>query len=258
MNKQEIHAANQRRWDAGAGNWQAGVDRRGLWKRCPSEPELVLSPLELSWLGELSERRACVLGSGDNQVAFALAGLGAKVTSVDISQNQLDFAQARARVLGLEMSFLRADVTELSALRTGSFDVVYTGGHVAVWVADLERYYAEAVRILRPEGLFMVNEYHPFRRVWQASTCALRVEAGYFERGPFAYDLDDDVLRPKHGDLRAYEFHWTVADYLNAVVNAGARLLRVDEFGSGWEDWEVAPMQGLPEFLLLIARKGAA
>ena len=253
--KDRIHAANRKRWDAAARQWAEGADNRGLWKRCPQEPELVLCEKELEYLGDISGKRVCVLGSGDNQVVFALAGLGAEVTSVDISQNQLDIAAQRANALGLAVSFVRADVTDLSCLADASFDVVYTGGHVAVWVADLAMYYSEAARILRPGGLYVVNEYHPFRRIWRDSGDSMIVESPYLERGPFEYDLSDDVLRPEPGPLKSYEFHWTVADYLNAILRAGCRLLFVDEYGEQVYDWERAPMHGLPEFLLVIARK---
>lgn len=258
MNRHRFHAANKKRWEAAARQWGEHADNRGIWRRCAREPGLVLCAKELEFLGDVLGQRICILGSGDNQVAFALAGLGALVTSVDISQNQLDIAEARSVSLGLDICFLRADVTDLSCIETGAFDVVYTGGHVAVWVADLATYYSEAVRILRPKGLFIVNEYHPFRRIWQESKDSMIVETGYFESGPFAHDFDDDVLRRVKGELRCYEFHWTIADYLNAVLKAGASLLFLDEFGETVSDWEGAPMDGLPEFLLIIARKSRA
>jgi len=254
MNKDQIHAANKKRWDAGSRQWAENAERRGMWKRCPQEPNLVLCEKELAYLDGISGKRVCVLGSGDNQVVFALAGLGALVTSVDISQNQLDIAESRSISLGLEVSFLRADVTDLSCLENGSFDAVYTGGHVSVWVADLVKFYSEAARILRPGGLFIVNEYHPFRRIWQDSKGSMVVGTGYLERGPFEYEFDEDILRPEKGDLRCYEFHWTIADYLNAVLKAGCSLLFVEEFGEKVGDWEGAPMDGLPEFFLIIAR----
>jgi SAM-dependent methyltransferase len=217
----------------------------------------VLCERELAYVGDLSGRRACVLGSGDHEVVFALAGLGAAVTSVDISQSQLDVAASRARELGLSTAFVRADVTDLSALEAGSFDVVYTGGHVAVWVSDLPLYYREAARILKAGGLFIVDEYHPFRRVWKESRDLLEVEYPYFNRGPFEFDASDDILESKPGTFRTFEFHWTVADHLNAVLGSGCRILFVDEFGEHVGDWEGAPVHGLPEFLLIIACKEA-
>lgn len=253
--KDRIHAANRKRWDAAARRWAESADSRGLWQRCPQEPELVLCEKELEYLGGVSGKRVCVLGSGDNQVVFALAGLGAAVTSVDISQNQLDIAEKRSNTLGLAVSFVRADVTNLSCLTDASFDVVYTGGHVAVWVADLAKYYSEAARILRPSGLYFVNEYHPFRRIWGDSGDSMIVESPYLERGPFEYDASDDILRREPGALKSYEFHWTVTDYLNAILRAGCSLLFVDECGEQVDDWEGAPMHGLPKFLLIIARR---
>jgi SAM-dependent methyltransferase len=251
----KIHEVNRKRWDAGSEQWAKGADSRGLWRRCPSEPELVLSDKELEYLADIRGKRVAVLGSGDNQVVFALAGLGGIVTSVDISKNQLDVAERRARELGLPVSFIRADVTDLSAIDSGTFDAVYTGGHVAVWVSDIDAYYAEAARILRPDGLFVVAEYHPFRRIWKESPDQLAVESPYFERGPFEYDVSEDILRPKPGNLISYEFHWTIADTINAVLKSGCRLLKVDEFGNDVADWEGAPLHGLPEFFLIIAQK---
>jgi SAM-dependent methyltransferase len=252
----DLHEANRRRWDAAAEGWARGADARGLWRRCPAEPELVLCDRELAYLrGGVAGQPVCVLGSGDNQVAFALAGLGASVTSVDISQQQLDVAARRAQELNLEMSFVRADVTDLSVLRNGSFSVVYTGGHVAVWVSDLRAYYAEAARILEPNGLFMVCEYHPFRRVWKESRDLLAVEYPYFSRGPFEYDVSAEVLYAKPGTLKSYEFHWTVSDYVGAALQAGCRVLEIHEFGENVAEWEGAPLHGLPEFLLIVARK---
>ncbi|HEX5875275.1 MAG TPA: class I SAM-dependent methyltransferase, partial [Pyrinomonadaceae bacterium] len=245
-----LHSANKDRWEAASEHWKRAADSRGLWRRCPTEPELVLSAMELQYLAGIAGKNVCVLGSGDNQVVFALAGLGAFVTSVDISQNQLQVAQHRARELGLSIRFVQADVTDLSTLTTGSFDVVYTGGHVAVWVADLVKYYGEAARILTPGGLLMISEYHPFRRIWKESKTNLIVESRYLDRGPFEYDYTDNVLSRESGALKCYEHHWTIADYVNSVISSGCRILFVDEFGEDVGSWECAPLAGLPEFLL--------
>ena len=251
----QFHEANRRGWDAVSAMWQAKVEIEGKWRRCHQEPQLALAGEELRFLRDVRGKAACVLGSGDNLVAFALAGLGAQVTSVDISQAQLDAAARRAGELGLIIRFVRADVTDLAELADETFDVVYTGGHVAVWVSNLALYCHEACRILKRGGLFLVSEYHPFRRIWKPNTERIEPEFGYFDRGPVQYDRAEDTGGAVAGPLPSYEFHWTVGDYVSALLAAGCELLSLQEFGVGRQDWETAPLEGLPESLLLLGRR---
>lgn len=251
-----LHEANRVRWDAASEGWARSADTRGLWNRCHRQPGLVLHPRELEHLGDINGKAVCVLGSGDNQVVFALAGMGASVTSVDISENQLAVASKRAALLGLDIAFVRSDVTDLAALADGQFDLVYTGGHVAVWVSDLDKFYSEASRILKVGGRLIVSEYHPFRRVWRETAAALELECGYFARGPHAYDAAADIFHHSAGPLKSFEFHWTVSDYIQAVMKSPCRLLTVDEFGDQAEGWETAPLKGLPQVLLIVGLKG--
>jgi len=255
--RNKFHEANRRRWEAGSESWARRADTRGIWRKCHLNPSLALHPDELRWLSDVAGKRIAVLGSGDNQAVFALAGLGAKVVSIDISDSQIEVARKRAAILGLQVDFLTADVTHLSALATMAFDVVYTGGHVAVWVSDLKRYYAEAARILKPDGLLIVSEYHPFRRVWLKSEDSLELGFDYFDRGPHRFERAPDVLYPQPGKLEQFEFHWTVADYITAILASGCQLVHVEEYGDTCEGWEGAPMAGLPGSLLLVARRSA-
>jgi ubiquinone/menaquinone biosynthesis C-methylase UbiE len=245
----EMHEANRKLWELRAADWAKRTDQRGLWQRCTREPSLVLSADELSVLGVVEDKQVCVLGSGDHEVVFALAGMGARVTSVDISEGQLQVGRERAETLGLEISFLRSDVTELQAIEDDRFDIVYTGGHVAVWVSDLLKFYREAVRILKPAGLFIVNEYHPFRHLWD-ETLELNIEHAYFERGPHKYQSEYEVEQ--------YEYHWTVADFLQAVMQAGCEVQLVAEHGQGWDEWRETDLRQLPEYILIAGRKRAA
>jgi SAM-dependent methyltransferase len=251
----EMHEANRKGWDAAAQVGLGQVDRTKNWRECHRDASLVFNEHELKWLRDVSSKQVCVLGSGDNVAVFALAGLGANVTSVDISQEQLNTAAKRASELGLAIEFVRADVTDLSGLASDVFDVVYTGGHVAVWVSDLWQYYREAARVLKPGGLFIVNEYHPFRKIWKESKDSLQIEFDYFDRGPHKWDRSEDIPGAEPGSLPSYEFHWTVSEFLAAVVDAGCELLLFDEVGDEPEGWEIAPLEGLPQSLLIVSRK---
>ncbi len=273
MSRHPMHEANRRGWDAASAGWQAEIDARVDWRSIPDNIHLALDDVEMKYLGDVSGRSVCVLGSGDNLVAFALAGAGARVTSVDISQTQLNIAAERAGELGLEIRFLQADVTDLGCLESPDdpggpggpsgppdvgFDIVYTGGHVAVWVSDLKRYYGEGIRILRPGGLFMVNEYHPFRRLWKHDSVPLKQAFHYFDHGPFTYDRSEE-LPDGTEPLPSYEFHWTVSDMTRALLEGGCELVALEEYGDGNQDWEGGtPLEKMPANLLLVGRKKTA
>lgn len=244
----EQHKANQAFWDASTEWWKEKEDQRGLWNKAHQDPSLVLSPAEMHFIKDVAGKDVCVLGSGDNEVAFALAGLGGLVTSVDISERRLDVAAGRARTLGLQLSFLQADVTDLSALEDDSFDLVYTGGHMSVWISDIQKYYAEAVRVLKADGLLVVNDYHPIRRMWLDAQ-GPEPRHHYFNRGPYTYTSDEG--------LPTFEYHWTVSDHIQAVVDAGCRIVKVDEHGEGIEDefWMEANLDKLPAYLMIVGSK---
>lgn len=244
----DLHESSRSCWNQWADRWRRKADERGVWRECYRDPTLGLTAGEMRFLSQVGGKDVCILGSGDNEVVFALAGMGAHVTSVDISEKQLEIARERAGILGIEVSFLRADVTDLASVPDASFDVAYTGGHVSVWVSDISKYYGEAARVLRPQGLFVVNEYHPFRWRWHESDGS-RPRRRYFDRGPYKYRTDEGLCQ--------VEFHWTVTDHLQAVLDAGCALVKVDEHGEAKEeeDYAASVPATLPMYLLIVGRR---
>ena len=174
---------------------------------------------------------------------------------MDISQAQLDTARERARHLGLDITFVCSDVSQIETLSDNSFDLVYTGGGVCVWISDLDAYYLEGARLLKPGGLFIINDTHPFSDPWKSNASGSMVlEFGYFDRGPHIYDATQkspDLLP----DSKQYEFHWTISDRITALLKANCDLLTVHELGEKHADWKQKPVAALPEDLLLIASK---
>ena len=260
------HEANRRYWDADAHNWEELRERDGLWRRCPEHPDTAFEggALEtiLSSTGELADRDVCIIGSGDNYAAFALAGLGARVTSTDISEEQLTVAARRAASLGLEIDFVRADAADLHGLPDRGFDLVCSTNGFFVWIADLGRVFSEVHRVLRPGGFYVFYDIHPFQRPWQDQVRPLQMAKPYWETGPYESD----------GDAQSFEFNWTLADLLNPLTRAGLSLSKIVESTAGdsrfWEgysyqpggnasllDWKVNPRAGLPVWLTVAAQK---
>jgi ubiquinone/menaquinone biosynthesis C-methylase UbiE len=95
-------------------------------------------------------------GLGTDLMQFARAG--ARVSGVDLSPRHLELARRRFELAGIPAQLQNADAEKLP-FPDASFDVVYSFG-VLHHTPDTERAFAEAHRVLRPGGLFIVALYH--------------------------------------------------------------------------------------------------
>jgi len=114
--------------------------------------------------GELALDLCC--GTGD--IAFALAGAGARVCGVDFSEAMLGVARRRSgKGVPGEVSFEQGDAL---ALRHGDarFDLV-TIGYGLRNLRDLDLGLREMARVTRPGGRLLVLDFaFPSNRVWKA------------------------------------------------------------------------------------------
>lgn len=263
----EIHEANRRHWDALASDWQQLRDEDQLWRRCHVDPVLAFDGKALDMIrefaGDLAGKRACVIGSGDNLAAFALAGMGARVTSTDISGQQLMVAERRAVELGLEIAFVRCDAADLAPLVDGAFELVVSSNGFFVWIADPARVFSAVNRVLKPGGHYVFYDVHPFLRPWKDQRAPIEMEKPYFETGPFVDEESGEQV---------YEFNWTLGDLVSGLAEAGFVLRKLSEDPAKdsrfWEDhsylpgtdaslldWRSNPRAGLPVWLTVAAQK---
>ena len=263
MNK--IHEANRRRWNNQATWWEDRLNCADRWHRCHKEPELAFKVDVLAiireMVGNLRDKRVCIIGSGDNLAAYALSGLGAVVTSTDISEERLDLAARRAEALGVSIDFVRSDAADLGFAADSTFDLVCSTEGFFVWIADLGGVFREVSRILKPGGAYVFYDIHPFMRPWKDQITPIEMAKPYWDTGPFRLSKNE-----------SYEFNWTLADLLNPLAQAGLTLKKVLESAADepgfWKvtgdesrvdesllDWRVNPRAGLPAWLTVAASK---
>lgn len=259
----ETHEANRRRWNEMAGDWEDRLNREGFWRRCHKEPGLAFDGGALETIRELTGpirgKDVCVIGSGDNLAAYALAGMGARVTSTDISEERLKLAADRAKALDLSIDFVRSDAANLESLPDSSFDLACSTNGFFVWIDDLQGVFSEVERILKSGGAYVFYDIHPFTRPWKEQAAPIEMAKSYWVTGPFQGTEED-----------SFEHHWTLADLLNPLAQAGLVLKKVVEspardaaFWHGSDeiaeaddsllDWRTHPRAGLPVWLTVAA-----
>ncbi len=265
--KNEMHAANQGYWDSIASYWQELRDQDSLWQKCPQKPALAFDDgafeMICEFQGDLQGKPVCVIGSGDNYAAFALAGMGALVTSIDLSEQQLLVAAKRAHILGLKIRFVQADATDLEPIGNDEFDLVCSTNGFFVWISVPGEVFKEVYRVLKPGGYYISYDLHPFLRPWKNQVSPIEMEKPYTETGPFVYE--------EAGQL-CYEFNWRLSDLINPLLDSGLQLRRLvespaddsrfwqgDSYKPGSDenllDWRYNPRAGLPVWLGLAAEK---
>ncbi|MGI6239309.1 MAG: class I SAM-dependent methyltransferase [Christensenellales bacterium] len=265
---------NQASWDAFADRYAARVHTQADLDALVREPARAFHAgtwhVIRDCLPEVRGARVLVPSSGDNKAVFAFAMLGARVTSADISQNQLANAARAAQQLGLSgIEFVRADTMTLDGIPAGEYDLVYTSNGVHVWIDDLDAMYQSIARVMRPGGHSVMYEIHPFNRPFDD---AGKIVKPYDSTGPFE-------------DNNEVTFAWRVMDILGAMLRAGLSIRRFEEMfaekdyfdpfmvplqaqvDAGFHeydhaevdrmhDWRENPMAALPQWLSVSAQKG--
>jgi ubiquinone/menaquinone biosynthesis C-methylase UbiE len=225
----DFHEANRKYWDKSAPEWhKLGED---LWRDCVLDPSLAFEGAAYAMIrqfsGSLQGKKVCIIGSGDNLAAFALSKLGAVVTSTDISEPRLLLAEERAKALNLKIEFLRCDAAALTPLKSNSFDLVCSTNGFFVWISDLAVVFREVCRVLKPGGHYVFYDVHPFQRPWKEQT-EIAVRKPYNKTGPF---------QSGESGQSVYNYHWTVADILNSLVESGLALKRISEDAAKYSDF---------------------
>jgi len=224
----------------------------------------VVYPLIKKYIGDLKNKKICVPSSGDNKAAYGFYLLGAKVTSCDISENQLINAKSIADRYSWDIEFICQDSMKLDKIKDGEYDLVYTSNGVHVWIDDLPGMYENFNRVLKPGGYNIFFETHPMIRPFDDS----RIDVVKIDR---VYgDIED------FGDVPNYL--WRMQDFINAICSAGFTIKEMQEFhsvdgdlddylpqeknperenyGINMKDWKQNPWAALPQCLCLCSQKG--
>ena len=262
MVRPDLHEANRRSWDAAtvAHNSHKG-DQAAFFRGGGS----TLFPEELELLGDLRGTSLVHLQCNSGQDTLSLARLGAEVTGVDISGEAIDFARALSEGAGIPATFERADVyawLDATAASERRYDLAFCSYGSFCWLSDLAAWARGIAAALRPGGRFVCMDFHPYAMVFD-ETWKLRFDYGQGAEPTLWKDGVNDYVAASADGLAptglqagvsdfenphpVYEFQWSVAQLVSALLEAGLvlRAFREYPYTNGWRGFE--PMRALPE-----------
>jgi SAM-dependent methyltransferase len=238
--------------EANRANWDARVPVH-LGSQMYSVEELVNDPervtgvvrFDAARLGDVTGLRLLHLQCHIGTDTISWARLGAEVTGLDFSPKAIGAARKLAEQAGLAARFLCADVHDaVETLDGEQFDLVYASVGVLSWIPDVTRWMAVASRLVGPGGRLYLRDDHPILRALDEDRDdeLLVLSRPYFEvpepTGIAAQETYTD------GDSRlsattVFEWSHGLASILQAVIDAGLRIERVDEHAAA--HWPALP-----------------
>ena len=186
---------------------RAGYDRWALVYDHDANPLPALEePFVHEAMGDVKGLAVLDLGCGTGRHALRLAEAGADVTAVDFSEGML--AEAHRKAGAGRVRFVVHDLHDPLPMPAGSFDRVVSG-LVLEHLRDLDGFFREARRMLRPAGRAVVSAMHP----------------AMFLRGSQARFTDPESGRIVQPGSLPHQ----LGDFVMAAVRAGFRIDHIGE-----------------------------
>ena len=184
-----------------------------------------LRPFEVAEVGDVAGKRLVHLQCHVGLDTLSWARNGALVTGLDFSEPAIEAARSLAADLGIDASFVAADVYDaVAALGGQRFDVVYTGVGALVWLPDIPRWAQVVTALLEPGGFLYLLEGHPFAQVLDDAEGAV-VVGDYFDGRPQVADEPYTYTDgPALEHTRSIWFQHQLGEIVTALASAGLRI----------------------------------
>jgi SAM-dependent methyltransferase len=169
------------------------------------------------------------LGCGTGRLSITLAQNGYQPTAVDLSPEMLKVVSEKAAALGLTIPCVCANLVELGAFADQSFDhaaCLFSTLGLVVGAEARRRVVAQAFRILRPGGVFVLHVHNRWFNFWTAHgrrLLAKELLASWLGRGANG----DYEMPPHHGIGRLTMHLFTQREIVFLLRSAGFEIVEV-------------------------------
>lgn len=203
--------------------------------------------------GDLKNKNVLCLASGGGQQSVEFALLGANVTVVDFSKEQLKKDEAEAKKHSLKIRIVQSDMRDLSEFKDGEFDIVYQPYSIN-YIPEVQKVFSEVTRVLKTGGIYSLMFHNPFVQGSWKDACwgnqwgkdELWNNKGYPISQPYRdgepikiHDHTWNFEDTKGKKIKAeapQEFRHTLSTILNSLIERKFNILRFEEYkGSNFD-----------------------
>lgn len=205
--------------------------RQGDWKIRVTPTKPVPRP----WLEPLNQKPVLCLAGGGGQQAPILSALGADVTVLDLSPEQLARDQRIAERENMTIRTVERDMRDLKCFDNESFDLI-VGPCASCFCPTVEETWLESYRVLRPGGSLVVGFINPVYYLFDAEKMDRDVLEVRHKIPYCDFDLPEDERARLIGPNRPLEFGHSLDQLIGMQLTAGFSLTGFYEDSWGQKD----------------------
>ncbi|MDZ7614107.1 MAG: class I SAM-dependent methyltransferase [Flavobacteriaceae bacterium] len=163
------------------------------------------------------------------QDSISLSRMGAKVTGVDLADRAIENAKKLAAEANTDTTFICCNVYDLPAHLNEKFDIVFTSYGVIGWLPDLNQWAALISHFLKPNGKFILVEFHPV--VWMFDNDFEKVGYNYFNEGAII-ETESGTYADRNAAIKQEYVCWnhSSSELINSLIKNGLEILSFNEF----------------------------
>ena len=221
----DIYEANRKAWNNEVEKhnfWTLPISEAQIENARNGNPEIWVTPFKtvpLSWIEDLKGENVLLACSGGGQQTPVLAAFGANVTTLDISDNQLQQDRTTLQKYGLNAHLVRANVLDMP-LPDHSFKAVIMP-QAMNFIDDPDKLYSEVKRVLVPGGTFIFGTANPILYAFDERIQERKLKIRYTIPFSHTKSLSPKALASRIEKADTLEFSHTLDTILGLLTEKG-------------------------------------
>lgn len=215
----------------------------------------------LPYFGNVNEKKIANLLGSHGRKAIALALLGADVSVIDFSYENSRYALDTARAAKTHINYIISDVLSLPEdAFTEDYDIVFSELGILHYFTDLNPFFNVAWKLLRKNGRFILQDFHPIStKLITSKGKKHKVTGDYFDTSvqetdvaymKFIPGIDELTEKERNSFQKARLRKWTLGEIITSIANQGFCIKILDESENNQPD-----DKGIPKLFTIVAEK---
>ncbi len=220
INSQSVDSWVKEGWE-----WGKPISHEDFLKAKEGKFKLFLTPYKKvpdDWIGNIKDKKVLGLAAGGGQQMPILKSLGADITLLDNSKEQVKTDEEFAQREGYKGTFIKGDMTERFPFKDESFDLIVNPISL-VYVEDFLSVFKECARVLKKGGVILTGLDNGFNFAFDEETARIMF--------PLPFDPLKDKEQYDYMVKNDYgiQFSHSLSEQLNGLLENGFRILNTYE-----------------------------